>query len=159
MADAPQQPQTGPSTPRSPPPPVGPAAAPDPLPPELQSANASKDERTLAMIAHLLGLAGFLGPLVLYLLKKDAASAFVKFHVKQSLFYQVAVAVVLVALMVLAMIGTVLTRGLAGCVFFPLIFLAVLGDLVYLIVAVVQTANGKDFEYYWIGPWVRRSMM
>jgi len=158
MADAPQGSQTGPSGPGSPPP-AGPAAAPEPLPPELQSANASKDDRTLAMIAHLLGLAWFLGPLVLYLMKKDAASAYVKFHVKQSLFYQVAVTVVLVVLMVVALLATVVTRGLLGCVFFPLIFLAVLGDLVYLIVAVVQTANGKDFEYYWIGPWVRRSMM
>ena len=159
MADAPQQPQTGPSGPGSPPPPAAPAAAPEPLPPELQSANASKDERTMAMIAHLLGLVGFLGPLVLYLLKKDAASAYVKFHMKQSLFYQVAVTVVLVVLMVVGLLAAMVTRGLLGCVFFPLIFLAVLGDLVYLIVAVMQTANGKDFEYYWIGPWVRRSMM
>ena len=129
-----------------------------PLPPELQASGASKDDRTLAMIAHLLGLAGFIGPLVLYLLKKDAVSAFVKFHIKQSLFYQVAVTVVVVALMIVAIIGTALTQGLAGCLFFPLISLVCLGDLVYLIVAVVQTANGKDFEYYWIGPWVRRSM-
>ena len=157
MADAPQGSQTGPSGPGSPPPPAGPAAAPEPLPPELRSANASKDDRTLAMIAHLLGLVGFLGPLVLYLMKKDAASAYVKFHVKQSLFYQVAVTVVVVALMMVAMVGMVLTRG--WCFLFPLISLAVLGNLVYLIVAVVQTANGKDFEYYWIGPWVRRSMM
>jgi len=156
MADAPPGSQTGPSGPGSPPP-AGPAAAPEPLPPELQSANASKDDRTLAMIAHLLGLAGFLGPLVLYLLKKDTASAYVKFHVKQSLFYQVAVTVVVVALMMVAMVGMVLTRG--WCFLFPLISLAVLGNLVYLIVAAVQTSSGKDFEYYWIGPWVRRSMM
>ena len=157
MADAPPGSQTGPSGPGSPPPPAGPAAAPEPLPPELQSANASKDDRTLAMIAHLLGLAGFIGPLVLYLLKKDTASAYVKFHVKQSLFYQVAVTVVVVALMMVAMVGMVLTRG--WCFLFPLISLAVLGNLVYLIVAAVQTSSGKDFEYYWIGPWVRRSMM
>lgn len=157
MTDAPQGPQTGPS-PQGPPP--GPApAAPGPLPPELQVASASKDDRTLAMIAHLLGLVGFLGPLILYLLKKDAASAFVKFHMKQSLFYQVAVTVVVVALMVLAMIGSVLTEGLAGCFLFPIVSLVILGNLVYIIVAVVQTSGGKDFEYYWIGPWVRRSMM
>jgi uncharacterized Tic20 family protein len=156
MADAPQGSQTGPSGPGSPPP-AGPAAAPEPLPPELRSANASKDDRTLAMIAHLLGLVGFLGPLVLYLMKKDTASAFVKFHIKQSLFYQVAVTVVIVALMMLAIMGAVMTRG--WCFISPLIPLVSLGNVVYIIVAAVQTSSGKDFEYYWIGPWVRRSMM
>jgi hypothetical protein len=157
MVETPQGSQTGPSGPGSPPPPAGPAAAPEPLPPELQSANASKDDRTLAMIAHLLGLTAFIGPLVLYLLKKDTASAYVKFHIKQSLFYQVAVTVVIVALMMLAIMGAVMTRG--WCFISPLIPLVSLGNVVYIIVAAVQTSSGKDFEYYWIGPWVRRSMM
>jgi len=33
-----------------------------------------------------------------------------------------------------------------------------IGALVYAIVGAVQTSGGKDFEYYWVGPWVRRSM-
>jgi len=156
MADAPQQPQTGPSTPRSPPPPVGPAAAPDPLPPELQSANASKDERTMAMIAHLLGLVGFLGPLILYLVKKDESSEYVKFHMKQSLWFQIWANI---AAFALAIVSIPLFYICVGVITFLLAMAVGLGTWVFAIIGAIQTSGGKDFEYYWIGPWVRRSMM
>jgi len=68
---------------------------PPPLPPELQAANASKEERTWAMLCHLLALAGFvfpfgniLGPLIIWLIKRDE-SRFVNFHGRQSLWFQV----------------------------------------------------------------------
>ncbi len=56
----------GPSQPPPPPPPPGAGEAEmSAMPPELQAANASTDDRNMAMIAHLLGLVGFLGPLIL----------------------------------------------------------------------------------------------
>jgi hypothetical protein len=128
------------------------------LPPELQAANATKDDRTLAMIGHLLGLVGFLGPLILYLVKKDGASKFVIFHVKQSLFYQLAVLVVMFVLVIGSFIVTAVTAGFGGCVCFPVMGLAGLGALVYLVVGAIQVNGGKDFEYYLVGPWVRKSM-
>jgi len=155
------QPQPGaqPGTP-PPPPPTGGAAAP-PLPPELQTANASKDERTWAMLCHVLALAGLafpfgniLGPLIMWLIKREE-SAFVNFHGKQSLWFQIWVSIAVVALSVISVplmficIGyaTALIAGLGG-----------IGGLVYAVVGGVQVSGGKDFEYYWIGPWVRRSM-
>ena len=40
----------------------------------------TQDERTMAMLAHLLGIVtGFLGPLVIWLIKKDQ-SKFVAYH-------------------------------------------------------------------------------
>jgi hypothetical protein len=128
------------------------------LPPDLQAANASKDDRTLAMIGHLLGLLSFLGPLILLLVKKEGASKFVLFHIKQSLFYQIAVMVVMFVLLIGSFIVTAVTAGFGGCVCFPIIGLAGLGALVYLIIGAIQVNGGKDFEYYYIGPWVRKSL-
>ncbi|MBM4019532.1 MAG: DUF4870 domain-containing protein [Planctomycetes bacterium] len=128
------------------------------LPPELQAANASKDDRTMAMIGHLLGLVGFLGPLILFLVKKDSASKFVIYHVKQSLFFQVALIVVMLGLGILAGVGGVATAGVLSCVCVPVIILVPLAAIVYLIIGAVQVNGGKDFEYWLVGPWVRKSL-
>jgi uncharacterized Tic20 family protein len=128
------------------------------FPPELQAANATKEDRTLAMIGHLLGLVSFIGPLILYLVKKDSASKFVIFHIKQSLFYQLAVMVVMFVLVIGSFIVTAVTAGVGACVCFPIMGLASLGALVYLVVGAIQVNGGKDFEYYLVGPWVRKSV-
>ena len=142
------------------PPPEGapPVAGASPLPPDLQTANASKDDRSMAMIAHLLGLVGFIGPLILFLVKKDTASKFLLFHMKQSLFYQVGLILLLIAMGVVAGVGSLVTMGIMGCVLMPILMLAWLGAIVYLIYGAVQVNGGKDFEYYYIGPWVRKSL-
>lgn len=137
--------------------PPGPTPSASPLPPELQTALASKEDRTMAMIAHLLGLVGFVGPLVLYLVKKDSSSKYVQYHMKQSLFYQVALIVVFIALGFIAAVGSLATGGLLACVLFPVLGLAGVGAVVYLIIGAVQVNAGKDFEYYWVGEWVRKS--
>ena len=157
MADAPQQPQMGPSTPRSSPPGPAPAAAPELLPPELQSANASKDERTWGMVGHLAALAGLtqipfanvLGPLIVWLIKREE-SKFVAFHAKQCMWLHIFASI--------AALGMILL-GLALCFPFVIAVLITLGAIGYSIYGAIQVSGGKDFEYYWIGPWVRRSMM
>jgi hypothetical protein len=128
------------------------------FPPDLQAASASKDDRTLAMIGHLLGLVGFLGPLILFLVKKEGASKFVLFHIKQSLFYQLAVLVVMIVMVVGSVIIAIATAGVGTCVCFPIVGLTALGAVVYLILGAIQVNGGKDFEYYFIGPWVRKSI-
>jgi len=138
--------------------PQQPQSAVSAFPPDLQAASASKEDRTLAMIGHLLGLVGFLGPLILYLIKKDGASKFVLFHMKQSLFYQLAVLVVMFVLIIGSFVIAFATAGVGSCVCFPIVGLAGLGACVYLIVGAIQVNGGKDFEYYFIGPWVRKSI-
>jgi hypothetical protein len=141
------------------PPPAGPPAQP-PLPPELQTAGASADFRMWGMVAHLSTLAGIpfptlgnvIGPLVVYLMKKDE-SRFVAFHAKQAIAAQVAVSL---ACWVLAMTAAltmhvcigVVPGGLSGAIY--------IGALVYAVLGAIQIHSGKDFEYYYIGPWVRR---
>jgi uncharacterized Tic20 family protein len=135
-----------------------PAGGAAPFPPELQTASASKEDRTLAMISHLLGLVGFLGPLILYLVKKDQVSKFVLFHIKQSLFFQIALIPLFLILIIGSIVGTLLAGRILSCVFFPITGLVWVGAVVYLIIGAIQVNGGKDFEYYFIGPWVRKSL-
>jgi hypothetical protein len=130
-------------------PPAGASA----LPPQLQAANASKDDRTWGMIAHLSALAGFvvpfgsvIGPLVVFLIKKDQ-SPFVAFHAKQCLWLQIFAVIVAVVFIVL---------GLVICVTLPLGILVGLAAIVYAIYGAIQVSSGKDFQYYWVGEWVRK---
>ena len=147
--------------PLPPPPGAGGPGEPPPLPPELQAANASKDERTWAMLCHLLALAGLifpfgniLGPLIMWLVKREV-SRFVDFHGRQSLWFQVWASIVVTVL------GVVSIPLMGVCVGFLTGLLAVaagLGAIIYAVIGAVQVSGGKDFEYLWVGPWVRRSM-
>jgi len=127
----------------------------EPLPPALAAANASPDDRTMAMIAHLLGLVGFLGPLILYLVKKDDSSEYVKFHMKQSMWWQIWANV---AAFGLGIISVPLMLVFVGVLTMLLALVVSAAAWIYAIVGAVQTSSGKDFEYVWIGPWVRKSM-
>jgi uncharacterized Tic20 family protein len=82
--------------------------------------NVTDEERLWAMLAHLLALLGYvvwlgayIAPLVIYLVYKDK-SQFVAFHALQSLFFQLALLVV-VAICVLLAITIVL-----ACIAIPL---------------------------------------
>jgi uncharacterized Tic20 family protein len=70
----------------------------------------------------------------------------------------VAVIAVFIGLAIISTIGSFVTAGILGCLLFPLMMLAWLGALVYLIIGAVQVNGGKDFEYKVIGPWVRQSL-
>jgi uncharacterized Tic20 family protein len=70
----------------------------------------SEEERLLAALAHGSSIIGFavIGPLALYLIKKDQ-SAYVGFHAKQALVGQlVAFAIVMVVSLVTCGMGTIL---------------------------------------------------
>ena len=57
----------------------------------------TKDECTMAMLAHLLQVfSGFIGPLIIFIVKKD--SKFVKYHSLQCLIWQAAYVVIGIAL-------------------------------------------------------------
>ncbi len=152
MSESPPEngPETGPETPPPPPPPPGVEPL---LPPELQTVHATPEDRNLAMIAHLLGLTGFLGPLILYLVKYNGSSPFAQFHMKQSLWFQVFGAI---AVFVVAMVSIPLTLICIGYLTLLLAMAMGVGLWVYAIVGAIQVSGGKDFEYYWVGPWVRR---
>ena len=64
-----------------------------------------------------------------------------------------------VAVYGLAILSIPLSFICIGYVTAMIALLAFLGAIAYAIYGAIQVSGGKDFEYYWIGPWVRRSMM
>lgn len=106
----------------------------------------SNDERNLAMIAHLSGCAGvlgagflgFIGPLVIYLIKKDS-SAYVEFQAKEALNFQITIFLLSVAAWILTLLSC---STLFLVVFAPMVLQIVLG-----ILAALAVRNGKNYRY------------
>ncbi len=104
---------------------------------ELIPTSPSKDACNLAMLAHLLGVfTGFVGALILWLVKKEEAG-FVAEQAKEALNFQITVAIALAASVMLKLI-------LIGFLFFPLIFLA---NFIFCILGALSAAKGKPYRY------------
>jgi uncharacterized Tic20 family protein len=98
-----------------------PLPANSPAPPPLPSISpmaVSEDDRTLGMLCHLLGIfTGFLGPLVLWLVKKDS-SPYVEHHGRESLNFQITL---LLMMMAIGATAFVLMFVLVGVFLIPVI--------------------------------------
>lgn len=123
------------------------------------------DERTWAMLAHLSVLVnlftGVLGPvvaLIIYLMFANR-SKYVAYHAMQSFLFQLAIwygiGVMwgIVGLLSALLIGIVLIPF--ACLLTPLLLLGMAIAPIYGIVGAVQTSQGQDFQYWWVGSWVR----
>lgn len=152
--------------------PVRPQAVPSPIPDAVQAGEsaaepepvvalgpeteppATENERLYALLAHLSGLSwsigipGLIGPLVIYLLKKDQ-SKFVAFHALQAFLLQVAVAVVAA---VVSVPVTILSWMSFGLLLKPLIAVLSLAALALLAIVIVTGMNAHKGQWaeYWI---------
>lgn len=84
------------------------SAQPPPAVPEssgpVPSIPSTSEERTMGMLSHLLGIfTGFLGPLIIWLIKKDQ-SAFVADQGKEALNFQITMLIVWIGGVVLSII-------------------------------------------------------
>lgn len=94
----------------------------------------TSDEKTLAILAHILTLvAPILAPLIIYLIKKDE-SRFVSFHAKQSLNFQITVLIIVIGLAI-TIIGLFL------------VWLVAIAALVLVIIATIKASEGKLYKY------------
>lgn len=104
----------------------------------------SSEEKTMAMVAHGLGIVTcFLGPLVIYLIKKDE-SDFIRRAALQALYWQI---FIVVAAIVLAVV-TFCLGGIGA-------FLCQVASIVYGIVAIVRTNEGRIYSYPVSGKFVK----
>lgn len=137
----PEQPQSPPS---SPPPLQEPPSVYPPYLPPAPPPGPSSEDRTLAMLCHLLGLlTGFLGPLVLWLVKKDS-SPFVDHHGRESLNFQLTLMLVMFALGIAMFI---LMFIVIGFLLMPVIAVIGILALVAEILAAVAAQNGEWYRY------------
>jgi len=106
----------------------------------------SQDDKTMAMLAYLLGIfTGFLGPLLLWVIKKDQ-SKFVGYHALQALLLH---AVVSIGYLVSSFPMVVLI----GFVTFPVFGLL---GLIFSIIAGLAANRGEWYEIPLIGPIARQ---
>ena len=104
---------------------------------ENVSGEVTKDEKTMALLAHLSTIViGFIGPLVLWLIKKDE-SEFIADQSKEALNFQITCLIGYV-------ISMVLTIVIIGMILFPLIWLA---SLILSIMGGVAANKGERYRY------------
>jgi uncharacterized Tic20 family protein len=94
----------------------------------------SSDDKTMALLSHILTIvAGFIAPLIIYLIKKDQ-SAFVAQHAKESLNFQITCFIIVIALLI-TIIGALL------------VWLVAIVALVFVILATIKASEGKLYKY------------
>ena len=97
----------------------------------------SQNSRTLGMLCHLLGLlTNFLGPLILWLVKKDE-DPFVDQQGKEALNFQITVAIA----------GIVSSLLIGVCIGVLLVPAVAIADLVFSIMACVKANQGQAYRY------------
>lgn len=98
------------------------------------------------MIAHVSGIAGifaggllgFVGPLIIYLMKKDE-SPYVASQAKEALNFQIT--------LLLVSVGCVFLF-LASCgVFFPIVFVPVVLQVIFGVIAALAVRDGSNYQY------------
>jgi uncharacterized protein len=94
----------------------------------------TSDEKTLAILSHILTLvAPIVAPLIIFLIKKDE-SKFVSYHAKESLNFQITMMIIILGLMI-TIIGILL------------IWIVGIAALVLVIIATIRASEGKLYKY------------
>jgi uncharacterized protein len=113
-------------------------------PPEKPPYLPNADERTWGMLAHLAGLIAmmlggfaFLGPLIVWLIKKDQ-SPFVSDQAKEALNFQIAVTIALLVA------GAIALATCIGIVLLPIVGIA---SLVFAVLAAIEANKGAYYRY------------
>ncbi len=97
----------------------------------------TKDDNNIAMLAHLLGIfTGFIGALIIWLVKKDD-SAFIADQAAEALNFQITIAIALFASGLLAFI-------LIGFFLIPAIMIV---NFIFSILAAVAVSKGQSYRY------------
>lgn len=92
------------------------------------------DERTMAILSHVLSfVGGFIAPLIIYLIKKDE-SAYVREHAKESLNFQITMFILIIGLLI-TIIGALLI--------WPLVIVS----WVFVILATIKASENKMYKY------------
>jgi uncharacterized Tic20 family protein len=147
------------STPNDQMPPASPPPAPPPSPPPAAATPADgsipAEERQWGMFAHLSALVGglltaawgggwgcFIGPLVIWLIKKDTMP-FVDDQGKEALNFNITVAIVFVILVILSIV----TLGLGLLIAVPIGILVAIAWLVFTIIASIKANEGVKYRY------------
>jgi hypothetical protein len=99
---------------------------------------ATADDKTMAMLAHLLAIVtGFVGPLIIWLIKKDQ-SPFVNDQGKEALNFEITVAIAYVVVFILGMLTC-----FAHLLYAPLFIV----NLIFCLMAGLKAKDGIAYRY------------
>ncbi len=96
----------------------------------------NKEERTMAMVAHLTGIIGFLGPLIVWLIKRGEMP-FVDDQGKEALNFQITMLIAWVVCMLLTIV-------VIGVFLFPVLFVV---NIIFCIMAGLKANEGVAYRY------------
>lgn len=115
-------------------------AAPQPRPPHVPGVYGPRpgsDDTTMAMLAHLLGLlVSWIGPLVIYLMKKDE-SPYVRDQSAEALNFQITMFIGYTVCFVLAFV-------LIGFILLPVVWIV---SLIFHVQAAIAANKGENYRY------------
>jgi uncharacterized Tic20 family protein len=101
------------------------------------STDVTQEDKTMAIVAHILGIpTGFIGPLIIWLIKKDQ-SKFVAYHAFQALIFQAAICIGYV-------IASVLTMVVIGVFLYPVLGIV---SIIFGIMAAMAANKGEMYSY------------
>ena len=112
------------------------------------------EERQWAMFAHLSALLGglltsavggwgfFLGPLVIWLMKKDTMP-FVGDQAKEALNFNITVSAIFLILLIL----TFLSLGIGALITLPVMLIVGIAALVFIVIAAIKSNEGVAYRY------------
>ena len=108
-------------------------------PPPPTTGEAPQDQRTMALLGHLLGIiTGPIGALIIWLVSKDDASkGFVVDQSKEALNFQITITIAM-------LICIVLTIVIIGGLLAPIVGLL---NVIFCIIAAVKANNGEAYRY------------
>ena len=123
-------------------------------PPPAPTNGASAEERQWAMFAHLSALLGglltsvvggwgtFVGPLVIWLIKKDTMP-FVNDQGKEALNFNITIAIIALVMALL----TLVTLGIGALISLPVMIIVGIAWLVLTIIATIRANEGVAYRY------------
>ena len=103
---------------------------------QMQPGVLNPDEKTMGMLAHILGIFTFLGPLIIWLIKKDE-SQFVDYHGKEALNFQITMFIAYIASFFLLFI-------LIGFLLLPILLIL---NILFPILAGIAANKGEYYKY------------
>lgn len=112
----------------------------------VNTSKIHRDDKNLAVLAHLLPLLGFMMPglnvvipLVIWWLKRDK-STFVEHHARESLNFQITFSL-------LCVLWSVLIVFLVGWLLLPLVPVVLIVALLFMFRAAMKAGNGEFYRY------------
>lgn len=108
---------------------------------------SSSEDRTMAMLCHLLGIfTSFLGPLIIWLIKKDQ-SRYVDYHGREVLNFKINLIGMWLIMVAIVVVVSLVTCGFGVVFVIPLYFAPWIFALVVLIIGAVKANRGELYHF------------